>query len=135
MKRQTASRVFFPWERRRGVFGIIGRARGNIALGVIAFLIVIVWIRGREEKSAAVRATRASITTMYRAVASFRADHSGSCRRSCPSSSRAGIRATSRSTRGAARCGSHAQDGVILWDSRSRATAPDGIAGGLDRVE
>ena len=135
MKRQRASKVFFPWERRRGVFGIIGRARGNIALGVVALLIVIVWIRGREEKAAGVRATRASITTMYRAVASYRADHSGACPKELAELV----------------AGGYSRDVPLdAWGRPLRLTCPgrrdplgfeissdgpDGLLGGLDRVE
>jgi general secretion pathway protein G len=135
MKRRRASKVFFPWERRRGLFGIIGRARGNIALGVAVALAVIVWIRGREEKAAGVRATRASITTMYRAVASYRADHSGACPKELSELV----------------AGGYSRDVPLdAWGRPLRLTCPgrrdplgfeiasdgpDGIAGGLDRVE
>ena len=135
MKRQRASKVFFPWERRRGVFGVIGRARARIVLGVAVALAVILWMRGREERSAAIRATRASITTMYRAVASYRADHSGACPREL----------------GELVLGGYSRDvPVDAWGRPLRLTCPgrgdprgfeissdgpDGVPGGLDRVE
>src|SRR4051794_19137222 len=81
MKRRRQSLVFFPWERRRGVFGAIGRARSRVVLGIAIVVALVVWIRGREERAAGIRATRASITTMERAVASYRADHAGACPR------------------------------------------------------
>ncbi len=135
MKRQRASKVFFPWERRRGVFGVIGRARVRIIGGAIVALTVILWIRGREERSAAIRATRASITTMYRAVASYRADHSGACPKELSELV----------------VGGYSRDVPLdAWGRPLRLTCPgrrdpqgfeissdgpDGIAGGLDRVE
>ncbi|MBX3215354.1 MAG: type II secretion system protein GspG [Labilithrix sp.] len=135
MKRQRASKVFFPWERRRGVFGVIGRARVRIVLGVAAALAVVLWIRAREEKAAGVRATRASITTMYRAVASYRADHAGACPKEL----------------GELVVGGYSRDVPLdAWGRPLRLTCPgrrdplgfeissdgpDGIAGGLDRVE
>lgn len=135
MKRRRASKVFFPWERRRGVFGVLGRARGNIALGVVAAVAVIVAIRSREEHSASIRATRASITTMYKAVASYRADHSGACPKEL----------------GELVVGGYARDVPLdAWGRPLRLTCPgrrdplgfeissdgpDGIPGGLDRVE
>lgn len=135
MKRQRASKVFFPWERRRGVFGVIGRARGRLALVVVLALALVVWIRGREEKAAGVRATRASISTMYRAVASYRADHSGGCPKELSELV----------------AGGYSRDIPLdAWGRPLRLTCPgrrdplgfeiasdgpDGIAGGLDRVE
>jgi len=135
MKRQRASKVFFPWERRRGLFGVIGRARVRIIAGVIVALAVVLWIRGREERSAAVRATRASITTMHRAVASYRADHAGACPKELSELV----------------VGGYSRDVPLdAWGRPLRLTCPgrrdphgfeissdgpDGVAGGLDRVE
>ncbi|MBX3223927.1 MAG: type II secretion system protein GspG [Labilithrix sp.] len=135
MKRQRASKVFFPWERRRGVFGVIGRARVRIVFGVAVALAVVLWIRAREERSAGVRATRASITTMHRAVASYRADHAGACPKEL----------------GELVVGGYSRDVPLdAWGRPLRLTCPgrrdplgfeissdgpDGIAGGLDRVE
>jgi general secretion pathway protein G len=71
--------VFFPWERRKGVFGILGRARVRLVLGAVAVIGFILFIRGREEHAAGVRATRATITSTYEVVAAYRGDHAGSC--------------------------------------------------------
>lgn len=135
MKRRRPSKVFFPWERRRGLFGAIGRARSRVILGILTVVVVVAWIRGREEKAAGIRATRASITTMQRAVASYRAEHSGTCPREL----------TELIT------GGYARDiPVDAWGRPLRLTCPgrqdpqgfeiasdgpDGVAGGLDRVQ
>jgi len=135
VKRRRASKVFFPWERRRGVFGVIGRARLRIVLGIGLAFAIIVWVRGREERAAGIRATRASITTMFRAVASYRADHAGACPKEL----------TELVT------GGYSRDvPVDAWGRPLRLTCPgrrdalgfeissdgpDGIPGGLDRVE
>jgi len=74
-------RVFFPWERRRGLWGAIGRARARFILGAIAIVVVVVVIRRREEHAAAVRATRATIDTAFHAMIHYRADHTGGCPR------------------------------------------------------
>lgn len=74
-------RVFFPWERRRGLWGAIGRARARFILGAVAIVIAVVLIRRREEHSAAVRATRATIDTAFHAMIQYRADHAGGCPR------------------------------------------------------
>jgi general secretion pathway protein G len=128
-------KVFFPWERRRGLFGVIGRARVRIVAGVVAFVVIVAWIHGREENLAGVRATRASITTMYRAVSAYRADHSGACPKEL----------------GELVVGGYSRDVPLdAWGRPLRLTCPgrrdplgfeissdgpDGVAGGLDRVE
>ncbi len=76
-------KVFFPWEKRRGLRSIFRRARARQALdgdrrGVVTFVV----LRGRESVAADVRATRAEITTAMNAVAAWRADHD----RACPAS-------------------------------------------------
>lgn len=73
------SRVFFPWERRRGVFGLLGRARVRLVVAGALALALIFWIRAREERAAGVRATRATLTTAYDAVTAYRADHGTAC--------------------------------------------------------
>ena len=77
--RPRASKVFFPWERRRGVFGILGRARVRLVVAGVVALLVIIAIRAREERTASVRATRATITMAHGAIRAYRADHSGAC--------------------------------------------------------
>lgn len=74
-----APRVFFPWEKRRGLRSVFGRARaGQILLGV-GLVCAFVWLRSRERRKADVRATRAEITTTQVALAAWRADHDQSC--------------------------------------------------------
>ena len=117
------------------MLGALGRARLKLGLGVGVLLVLALGLRSREEHAASVRATRASITNATRQVASYRADHGGKCpeplaelvkqgyardvpvdawgrplRLSCPGR---------RDTRG--------------FDVSS--DGPDGVPGGLDRVE
>ncbi len=74
-------RVFFPWERRRGLWGAIGRARSRWILIAVACVVFVVVVRHREEQAAAVRATRATIDTAFHALIMYRADHTGACPR------------------------------------------------------
>jgi general secretion pathway protein G len=53
--------------------------RGRQALLVVAGTLVVLGLRERERRDAAIRATRATITTTIRAVAMWRADHDGAC--------------------------------------------------------
>ena len=135
MKRRGESRVFFPWERRRGLFGALGRARVRLVLAVALAVAAIVWIRGREEHAAGVRATRAAITGAFFAVSAYRADHDGACPHQLAELV----------------TGGYAQDVPIdAWGRPLRLTCPgrrdpqgfeiasdgpDGVPGGLDRVE
>lgn len=71
--------VFFPWERRSML--LRGGAIPRVLLGFSAVLLffALIGLRSREERAAAVRATRASILDTYRAISSYRADHGGGC--------------------------------------------------------
>ena len=135
MARTRSSNVFFPWERRRGLFGMASRARMKLVVGVVAGLMFVVWILGREQNAADVRATRATMTTASNAVASYRADHGGKC----PSSFDDVVH------------GGYARDmPVDAWGHPLRLTCPgrrdpagfdlesdgpDGVPGGLDRLD
>ena len=75
-------RVFFPWEKRRGLRSLIGRARVRQALLVAAAVSGFILLHLRERHAAEVRATRAEITTAGNAVSAWRSDHD----RACPAS-------------------------------------------------
>lgn len=133
--RQDRMKVFFPWERRRGLFGMLGRARVRLIAAGIVVLVFVVWIRSREERAAGVRATRATITTTSRAVLAYRADHGGTC----PKELRELV------------SGGYMRDVPLdAWGAPLELTCPsrrdptgfevasrgqDGLPGGLDRVE
>ena len=134
-RRRSEPKVFFPWERKRGFLGALARARVRQIFLVLAAIALIVVLRTREEQAAAVRATRATITTTDRAVASYRADRGGQCPKAL-----ADVVA-----------GGYAREmPVDAWGRPLRLTCPgridplgfdvssdgpDGIPGGLDRVE
>jgi len=133
--RKRQSRVFFPWERKRGVLGFVGRARARLVLGLLAVVTVIVLVRRREEHLAAVRATRAAITTTTVAVAAYRADHGGRCPERLGELVAGGyerdvpIDAWGRQLR--VDCPSRRDPAGFAVTS----DGPDGEPGGLDRVE
>ena len=134
-RRRPESRVFFPWERKRGTFGIVGRTRVRIVLGVVFALTFVILLRRREERLASIRATRATITVAGRAIASFRADHNGACPRALDELVTGGymgdppIDAWGRSL--SLTCPGHRDPRGFDLSS----DGPDGIPGGLDRVE
>lgn len=135
MVRRIPSRVFFPWEKKRGLLGLVGRARTRLVLGVLAGVTFLVVIHRREEHDASVRATRAAITNTTRAIEAYRADHGGKC----PGELAELVR------------GGYAHDPPVdAWGRPLRllcpgrrdpagfdlsSDGPDGVFGGLDRVE
>ena len=72
-------KVFFPWEKRRGVRSLFARSRVRQALFVAAGVLALAFLRERDERAADVRSTRAAITTTINAVAAWRADHDRAC--------------------------------------------------------
>jgi general secretion pathway protein G len=71
--------VFFPWEKRRGLRALFGRARARQALVAVVVVGAVLLLRQRERHAADVRATRAAITTATNAVYAWRADHDRAC--------------------------------------------------------
>jgi general secretion pathway protein G len=128
------SRVFFPWEKKRGALGALGRTRARLIAGVAALLLFVFAVRHREEKLASIRATRARIDMAIRSVGSYRADH-GACPRDLGELVAAGyardmpVDAWGRPLRLACP-GRRDQHGFDVYSD-----GPDGLPGGLDRVE
>ncbi len=132
---KASQKVFFPWERRRGLLGAIGRTRVRFVLGAIAVVVAIVLVRRREEHAAAVRATRATIDTAFHALIQYRADHAGGCPRDWSEMVAASylhdvpLDAWGRPLR--LTCpGRRDKAGFDL-----ESDGPDGLPGGLDRVQ
>jgi general secretion pathway protein G len=134
-RKRSEPKVFFPWERKRGILGTLARARIRQVLLLLAAFGFVWVVYHREEKAAQVRATRASISNGMRSIASYRADHGGACPKVM----------TDLVT------GGYARDVPNdAWGRPLRLTCPgrkdplgfdlasdgpDGVAGGLDRVE
>jgi general secretion pathway protein G len=133
--RRDEPRVFFPWERRRGLRSLLGRARARQLLVVVAVLGGFLLLRHRETRAAELRATRAEITTTEQAVIAWRADHDRRCPAGVGDLVAAGyLRAVPRDAWGTplrVTCpGRRDPDGIDVTSD-----GPDGEPGGLDRVE
>jgi general secretion pathway protein G len=127
--------VFFPWERKTGLLGALRRARTRAVLWVLFALVLVVVVRRREEHAAAVRSTRATIGDARHALMTWRADHENACPHDLAEVSHAGyvhdapIDAWGRPLR--LQCpGRKDPKGFEVWSD-----GPDGVPGGLDRVE
>ncbi len=79
MRRRDEPKVFFPWERRRGLRPLLGRARARQVILAVACLSALYLLGRRERRASAIRSTRAEITVATNAVAAWRADHEGAC--------------------------------------------------------
>lgn len=127
--------VFFPWERRASALGLVGRARTRgFAIGVLAILaLVFVW--RREHRASQIRATRAAIGDARRAVLAWRADHDGGCPTALDDVAHAGYaRHPQRDAWGHA-LRLECPDREDPKSFRILSDGPDGVPGGLDRVE
>jgi general secretion pathway protein G len=104
-------------------------------LGVALVLLLLVAIHRREENAAAVRATRASLTTAWRGVLSYRADHGGACPKGAGELVAGGyVRDTPIDAWGRPlRLVCPGREDPLGFDLSS--DGPDGVPGGLDRVE
>jgi general secretion pathway protein G len=133
-KRQHAQTIFFPWERAGGFWrkGILRIRPFVAALCVLALLVVLAV---RERREVGIRSTQATLRVVHAAVDNYRADHE----RKCPGSLDA------LKTEGYLRA-----DATDAWGNPLRlvcpgrkdpqgydllSDGPDGIIGGLDRVE
>jgi general secretion pathway protein G len=135
LRRRPDSRVFFPWERKRATFGLLGPTRARMGFIFVVAAASIFFLHKRESHLASVRATRAAISTAERAVASYRADHNGSCPRELADLVTGGYMrdgptdAWGRPLR--LTCpGRRDPKGFDVWSD-----GPDGLPGGVDRVE
>ena len=132
-KRPGDRTIFFPWERRRSIFAGMARAKPAAAAAFMAAVLLLFGIR--ERRQAGVRATRASSGVTAQAVDAWRADHDLACPPSL---------ATLKSE------GYLSFDAVDAWGRPLRllcpgfanprgydlmSDGPDGVLGGLDRVE
>ncbi len=135
MARKGSSRVFFPWEQRRGLLGIASRARVRLLVSIAVALSFMVWIHGREERASSVRSTRATITTAWNAVIDYRADHAGKCPQNMEDLVHGGyLRDVPLDAWGhALRLTCPGRRDAAGFDLES--DGPDGISGGLDRVD
>jgi general secretion pathway protein G len=131
----TEPSVFFPWEQRRGVIGALGRRRVRVLVAGTAAIVAVVAIYENGERGAGVRATRASISTVTRALSAYRADHGAACPKSLGDLVALGylhgepVDAWGRQLR--LECpGRRDARGFDL-----SSDGPDGLPGGLDRVQ
>jgi len=128
-------RIWFPWERRGGYRSLLLLGRlgpGLVVLGVLGFIGIL---GVREQRSAGVRQTRATLIGVRRAVDAYRADNDGGCPSGLEKvSGYSHFKETPTDAWGHALrfvCPARREGDAYQLSS----DGPDGEPGGLDRVE
>jgi general secretion pathway protein G len=115
--------------------GAFGQRRARYLVMGALVLASVVLVYEKEERAAAVRSTRATLTTIERGLSAYRADRSGACPRTLGELVALGyvhvdpVDAWGRPLR--LECPGRRDP--LGFDLSS--DGPDGVAGGLDRVE
>lgn len=128
-------KIFFPWERRGGVFRAfrLKRLRPFLWAAASVMLLAVIWVR--ERRATGIRITQTTMAALSRSLDLYLADHNGQCPR------RFGQLGPYRREKG---------DPVDAWGKPLRLTCPspngllpyhlmsdgpDRLPGGLDRIE
>ncbi len=134
-RRHTQQRILFPWDVRVGVLRwlLLGRFRSVLTVGGSVAFIALVAIRERARSGE--RQTRAAINDVRHAVDAYMAEHDGSCPASLDE-------VAVFAKRGAVLRDAWGRVLRITCPGRQPGTAyeltsdgPDGVPGGLDRIE
>lgn len=134
-KRPSQQRILFPWDVRVGVLRwlLLGRFRSMLTVGGVIGFVTLISVREREQSG--VRQTRAAILDVRRGLDAYMAEHEGSCPPSLEALSALmkghGVRKDAwhrplRLTCPGRRAG-------LAYELMS--DGPDGIPGGIDRIE
>ena len=134
-RRRSEQKLFFPWERRGGLVDRLGLYRLRPLLVVGGALVLFAVMAARDRRDTGVRRTRAILLDLRQAVDLYMADHNGQC------------------PTGFAALGDYASIPAAPLDAWGRpltlicpaasdgpryrlvSAGPDGVPGGLDRIE
>jgi general secretion pathway protein G len=134
-RKQREKTIFFPWERTGSTLRRLGLARALPVVWVVAGVGLFVLLGARERSASGIRATRATLAVVSKGVDAYRADHEGACPKEVADLQTKGYLdfdpkdAWGRPLR--LLCPGFANP--RRYDLMS--DGPDGIFGGLDRVE
>ena len=133
--RKTEQRSFFPWEHRGGLFRRLGLYRLRPLLAVTSAIALLVLVVVRERDAAGVRRTRSILLDVRGALDAYLADHQGRCPESFAAlEDYSKIHGVPRDAWGRPLTlicpGSEPGEAYVLMSA-----GPDGIPGGLDRIE
>lgn len=135
MWQRSERRSFFPWERRGGLIRRLGLYRLGpllLALGLSGLVVLIVV---RERQQAGIRRTRSVLLDVRQAVDAYLADHQGRCPESFAELSDYGPFDGSPLDAWGQPLTLVCPGGEPGQPYRLISAGPDGIPGGLDRIE
>jgi general secretion pathway protein G len=135
-KRRTSERhIFFPWERRGGILRRIRVDQVRLFLVLLGAVGVLGLVGMRERRASGVRRTRATLLRVRESVDSYMADHDGGC----PSSGLSGLGDYAASNGSPSDAWGKALRLQCPGRDRARydlsSDGPDGLPGGLDRIQ
>jgi len=134
-KRTRVRNVILPWEHYGGFFRRSGISRARPVLLTVALIMVFVFFAHRERTESRIRATQASLLVLRGAVDAYRADNAGTCPSELAELERKNyVKKLPLDAWG--RPFLLTCPGLFRPDGYELSSAgPDGIPGGLDRVE
>ena len=131
----TERKILFPWERRGGLVRRLGLHRARPLFFALCALGLAMWVGMRERERTGVRRTRALIADVRRSIDAYMADHDGQCPPSLevllPELPGAVLPRDAWGRPISFRCPGY-------WDTSRYeliSDGPDGLPGGLDRIE
>jgi general secretion pathway protein G len=135
-RRRPAERhIFFPWERRGGIFRRVRIDQVGPVLGLGALLTLVTLVAIHERQQAGIRRTRATILNVRTSVDAYLSDHDGGCPAAGlermvndPDNAGGPRDAWGKPLRLACPGAEHARYDLF-------SDGPDGKPGGLDRIE
>lgn len=136
MKRKPRERtILFPWERTGSLVRRLGLGRARPVIFALGLIGVFVLFGARERHAIGVRSTRATLGVVRTAVDAYRADHDRGCPASLADLKSGGylsfepVDAWGRPLRLLCPGFTHPKSYDLMSDG------PDGVFGGLDRIE
>ncbi len=134
-RRKTEQTIFFPWERTAPFLRGLGLSRARPFVWAFGMALLVLLLGMRERREIGVRSTRATIGVVAQALDAYRADHDKACPSSLADLRTQGytkvspIDAWGRPLRLLCPGFSNPDSYDLMSDG------PDGVFGGLDRVE
>jgi hypothetical protein len=135
VRARSRSSIFFPWEGRRGLYGIFRAGLVRPVLILVALVGFLLWIAAREREKSGIRETRATLLGVRRVLDAYMAENDGNCPKSLEEALDFGAYKTPpRDAWG------HALRLVCQGRRQGEryellSDGPDGRPGGLDRIE
>ena len=136
LKREADRRILFPWEGRGGLRRFIELGRVRPIAGGALIIAILVTIGVHEHREAGIRRTRATLLGVRPAIEAYMADHDGGCPPALSVLPEQYARFKEPPTDAWGQrlrliCPAEQQGKSYVLES----AGPDGVPGGLDRIQ